>query len=97
MSVPNGQYCRVVSSVTGTRIWSSGTAADGGFVFADETAASIRVTIDTGGSVTIGSGGLTVASTCSFRGVLAKSGIDGGFGTNYHNIQYSGGARYPVR
>jgi hypothetical protein len=46
MVVPSGGNCRLWQTVTGTREWSVGVFSNGDFHIADETATTVRLTID---------------------------------------------------
>ena len=76
---PENGYARLRTHVVNERIWSAGVGSGGAYVITDETVASDRLRIDTGGNVTVvigsvfAAGGFFIGGTTDF-GTYSSAG-----------------------
>jgi hypothetical protein len=71
---PAGTGARYRSTINGLRTWSAGTWTDGSYSIGDESAAQLRLTIDTSGNTTL-NGGLTVAARSTLNGIWLNNHV----------------------
>jgi hypothetical protein len=94
ITAPNGGNARVLSTVTGTREWSFGTASTGNFIINDESAPAARVFIDLSGNLNcyqnMMSAGATFTNPIIAGGYLTRAGVGAANGGNNFNFQWTG-------
>jgi hypothetical protein len=78
ITVPNGNWARYFSTVTGVRTWAAGTRNDGVYIISDENVQAFRFIIDTSGNATILQG-LWVGTSVN---VAANLSVSGGINLN---------------